>query len=68
MRGKERDGFGDGRRVGDGRAAWVHAVRGEIGVNAVSLKTGDAAYVSGENLVLTGSGAESNEILLFDLG
>ena len=53
--------------LGDDRAAWVHAVRGEIDLNAVSLKTGDAASVSGENLVFTGTGAESNEILLFDL-
>jgi quercetin 2,3-dioxygenase len=54
--------------LGENRAAWVHAVRGEIHVNGVSLKTGDAAAVSGENLVVTATGPESNEILLFDLG
>jgi quercetin 2,3-dioxygenase len=54
--------------LGGNRAAWVHAVRGEVQVNGVSLKTGDAAAVSGENLVVTATGPESNEILLFDLG
>ena len=50
------------------RAAWVHAVRGELTVNGVKLKSGDAASVSGEKVVMTGTGSESNEILLFDLG
>jgi quercetin 2,3-dioxygenase len=51
------------------RAAWVHVVRGEVAANGVSLHPGDAAAVSGEeHLVLTGGGAESSEILLFDLG
>jgi redox-sensitive bicupin YhaK (pirin superfamily) len=50
------------------RAAWVHVVRGAVAVNGVSLHTGDAAAVSGENhVVLTGGDGESSEILLFDL-
>jgi hypothetical protein len=50
------------------RAAWVHVVRGEVAVNGVRLHTGDAAAVGGEeNLALAGAGAESSEILLFDL-
>ena len=49
-------------------AAWVHAVRGNITVNDVALQAGDAAAVSGENLVLTGNSSEASEILLFDLG
>ena len=51
-----------------GRAAWVHVVRGEVLVNGIALKAGDAASVSGENLVLTATGPDSNEVLLFDLG
>lgn len=50
------------------RAAWVHAVRGEIAVNGIPLHTGDAAAVTGEEqLAVTGGDAEPNEILLFDL-
>ena len=50
------------------RAAWVHVVRGEVAVNGIGLRTGDAAAVSGEEkLALTGVGGEPNEILLFDL-
>jgi redox-sensitive bicupin YhaK (pirin superfamily) len=50
------------------RAAWVHAVRGEVTVNGNLLKSGDAAAVSSEKLVMTGTGTESSEFLLFDLG
>jgi redox-sensitive bicupin YhaK (pirin superfamily) len=49
------------------RAAWVHAVNGQVEVNGVTLNTGDAAAVTGENLVLTGTGSGSNEVLLFDV-
>ena len=50
------------------RAAWVHAVRGEVAVNGIALRTGDAAAVSGEEkLALTGTDAAPSEILLFDL-
>jgi hypothetical protein len=52
---------------GEKRGAWVHAVRGEIDVNGISLATGDAGAVTGENLVLTGVGPEPSELLLFDL-
>jgi redox-sensitive bicupin YhaK (pirin superfamily) len=54
-------------RLRGNRAAWVHAVRGEIAVNGVTLKTGDAAAVSGEDLTLTGGDPGSSEILLFDV-
>jgi redox-sensitive bicupin YhaK (pirin superfamily) len=54
--------------LGSTRAAWVHVVRGEVAVNGVALRTGDAAAVSGEeHLALSGGNAESSEILLFDL-
>jgi hypothetical protein len=50
------------------RGAWVQVVRGEVAVNGVTLNTGDAAAISGEeHLTLTGSDPESSEILLFDL-
>ena len=51
------------------RAAWVHAVRGEVSVNGHVLQTGDAAAVTGEgHLALAGGYAPSSELLLFDLG
>ena len=54
--------------LGSNRAAWVHVVHGEVAVNGVTLHTGDAAAVSGEeHLTLGGGDAESSEILLFDL-
>jgi redox-sensitive bicupin YhaK (pirin superfamily) len=50
------------------RAAWVHVVRGEVAVNGIALRTGDAAAINGEeHLALTGGAADSSEILLFDL-
>jgi redox-sensitive bicupin YhaK (pirin superfamily) len=50
------------------RAAWVHVVRGEVAVNGIALRTGDAAAVTAEQrLTLTGAAAEPSEILLFDL-
>ena len=54
--------------LGSNRAAWAHVVRGEVGVNGVALRAGDAAAISGEeHLALSGGDAESSEILLFDL-
>jgi redox-sensitive bicupin YhaK (pirin superfamily) len=54
--------------LGPNRAAWVHVVRGEVAVNGVALRTGDAAAISAEKqLSLTGRDLESSEILLFDL-
>ena len=48
------------------RKCYVHLVRGEIELNGVSLATGDAALISGENgLVLTRG--KSAEVLVFDL-
>ena len=51
------------------RAAWLHAVRGEVVVNGHALHTGDAAVVTAErHLALAGGDAPSSELLLFDLG
>jgi hypothetical protein len=50
------------------RAAWVHVVRGEVTVNGVVLRTGDAAAITGEDrLLLTGGEPKSSEVLLFDV-
>ena len=50
------------------RAAWVHAVRGEVTVNGVTIRTGDAVSVNDEALVtIYGVSKEPNEILLFDV-
>jgi len=54
--------------LGSNRAAWVHVVRGEVAVNGVPVRTGDAAAIKDESrLLLTGSDVEGSEILLFDL-
>jgi len=54
--------------LGSDRAAWVHVVRGDIAVNGVGLRTGDAAAVSGEgHLAINAGNAGSSEILLLDL-
>jgi len=49
------------------RAGWVHVVRGEVVVNGVSLHTGDAGAVSGEDHLTLSGIADSSEILLFDV-
>lgn len=51
----------------EGRAAWVQVVRGEIQVNGKKLKEGDGAEVTDE-ASLTFAGADTAEVLLFDLG
>ena len=50
------------------RSAWVHVVRGEVSLNGAILQAGDAAAISSEErLSVTGRGAGSSEVLLFDL-
>lgn len=50
------------------RYAWVHVIRGSVTVGSMTLNTGDAAAVSGEeSLRITGTASEPAEILLFDL-
>jgi quercetin 2,3-dioxygenase len=48
------------------RKAYVHLVRGTVNVNGFVLQAGDAALFDRES-VLTLSGAEEAEVLLFDL-
>jgi redox-sensitive bicupin YhaK (pirin superfamily) len=54
-------------QLGEGRAAWLHVVRGEVTVNGVSLGAGDAAAISAEDSIVTAGTGDSSEILLFDL-
>jgi quercetin 2,3-dioxygenase len=50
------------------RAAWIHVVSGKVELNGVTLETGDAAAITGEEkLALRGADARSSEVLLFDL-
>jgi hypothetical protein len=48
------------------RRAYVHLVRGEIGVNGLTLRGGDAALIAGEAGVAL-SGGRDAEVLVFDL-
>lgn len=50
----------------DGRGVWLHAIYGKLWVNGVSLKTGDAVAVEGEDSMLI-SADDDSEFLLFDL-
>ena len=53
--------------LAQGRAAWVHLIRGDATVNGQPLTTGDAAAVTGENsIAIEGKGPDS-EVLVFDL-
>lgn len=54
--------------LASGRAAWLHVVRGEVDLNGVSLRTGDAAAVTQEeSLRVKALHGYPSEILLFDL-
>jgi redox-sensitive bicupin YhaK (pirin superfamily) len=53
--------------LGSKRAAWVHVVRGDVAVNGVGLRIGDAAAISTEGHLAINGNAGSSEILLFDL-
>ncbi len=48
------------------RKAYVHLVRGELAVNGLLLKTGDAAKISGESLLNLALGKDA-EVIVFDL-
>ena len=51
-----------------GRSAWVQAIVGAATVNGCRLQAGDGLAVSGEaRLVLAGAGAETAELLVFEL-
>jgi quercetin 2,3-dioxygenase len=60
----------DGDRIehalADGRASYVHVIRGRVTVNGIALSSGDALKIAGEKQV-TLSNAEAAEVLLFDL-
>jgi redox-sensitive bicupin YhaK (pirin superfamily) len=49
-----------------GRTAYVHVIRGNVSVNGMELKGGDALKVTNEQAV-TLARAEAAEVLLFDL-
>ncbi len=52
--------------LADGRRAYVHVVRGKVEVNGTPLSGGDAAKLTREPVV-TLSGGEDSEVLVFDL-
>jgi redox-sensitive bicupin YhaK (pirin superfamily) len=52
--------------LADGRAAYVHLIRGTATVNGVALQGGDALKVLAEDQVVI-EGAEAAELLVFDL-
>ncbi len=52
--------------ISEGRHAWIQVVRGSITLNGESYETGDGAAISEESL-LTLTGKEKAEVLLFDL-
>ena len=50
-----------------GRRGWIQIVRGSVQINGMSLSSGDAAAVEGEESLEIAAG-ENAEFLLFDLG
>ncbi|MDR2853110.1 MAG: pirin family protein [Burkholderiaceae bacterium] len=48
------------------RKSYVHLVRGELEVNGMRLKVGDAAMLEGESRLALGAGKDA-EVLVFDL-
>ncbi|ALK98083.1 quercetin 2,3-dioxygenase [Massilia sp. WF1] len=52
--------------LGAGRLGYVHVIRGQVSVNGVALKGGDAVKIGAEDTVRI-DGAEAAELLLFDL-
>jgi redox-sensitive bicupin YhaK (pirin superfamily) len=53
-------------RLAAGRHAWLHVAEGEVALNNLTLRTGDAAAVSEED-VLDLSAVHPSQVLLFDL-
>ena len=53
--------------IGEGRAAWIQVVRGEVEVGGVVLTEGDGASVEREALASI-EGRRDAELLVFDLG
>jgi redox-sensitive bicupin YhaK (pirin superfamily) len=49
-----------------GRRAWLHVARGDITINGIALKTGDALAVEDEPQIALSNGRQA-EVLLFDL-
>jgi hypothetical protein len=61
------DGTEQGRlQVASGRLVYVHVARGRIAANGETLEAGDALKLTGEP-VLTLTGGEQAEVLVFDL-
>jgi redox-sensitive bicupin YhaK (pirin superfamily) len=52
--------------LASGRIAYVHVIRGEVSVNGVALKGGDALKITEETLVSL-QDAKAAEVLVFDL-
>lgn len=56
-------------RIDAARHAWVHVARGSVDLNGTRLSAGDAASTSGAlTPILTLSGGQGAEVLVFDLG
>jgi hypothetical protein len=53
-------------RLGQGRAAYVHLIRGQLTVNGTVLSAGDALKIT-EQSAVTLSQADAAEVLVFDL-
>lgn len=50
-----------------GRSAWIHVVKGQIGLNGLDLQTGDGAGFFDERAI-SFTANRTTEVLLFDLG
>ena len=64
--GKFEAGHTTSYSIGAGRGAWLHVAEGEVTLNGQSLKTGDAAALTGEK-ALELRANKASQVLLFDL-
>lgn len=54
--------------LGNKRHAWIHLIRGDVTVNGISLRSGDAIAAENESkLDIAAQGSNNSEVLVFDL-
>jgi len=64
--GKFETGHNATYSIGEGRGVWLHVAEGEVTLNGQSLKTGDAAALTGET-AMDLQATKSSQVLLLDL-
>jgi len=66
-RAKLGDGDGVSLALGEGRGAWVQVIDGEVRLGGETLRPGDGAAVTGEDVLSLTSASDSTDLLAFDV-